>query len=89
MMPMRSTRIAVVAIALIACTARAQEPEQATLTVLVTDQTGALIPGAYVVASNEATGARFEAKANASGAAVVLLNHGVYVLRVEAKAFEG
>jgi hypothetical protein len=60
MMPMLATRIAVVAVTLFASTVSAQEPAQATLTVLVTDVAGAKVAGAHLVASNEATGARLD-----------------------------
>jgi len=73
----------------VACIAVLPEPEtQVTLTVLVTDQSGAVIPGAHVVASNQATGMRFQAVASATGEAVVPLDPGVYALRVEARAFQ-
>jgi len=84
---MFAARIAALALALCACTALAQEPAQATLTVIVSDKSTARIPGARVEATNESTGMWFEARANTTGEAVFPLQQGVYFLRVQARGF--
>jgi hypothetical protein len=79
--------IAVIAIALCACPVLAQQPAEGTLTVVVSDQSGARIPAANIAATNEITGARFAATADASGQAVVHLLQGRYELIVGAAGF--
>jgi hypothetical protein len=72
------------------CVTVSSEPEiQTTLTVVVTDQTGAIIPGAHIAATNQATGSRVEATADATGQAIVDLDQGIYKLRVTAPGFQG
>jgi hypothetical protein len=83
-----ASRIAVFALALSSCTALAQKHAKVTLTVVVTDQSGAIIPGAYIAATNQATGSRFEAPSDANGQAVVDLNEGTYKLTVTARGFQ-
>jgi Carboxypeptidase regulatory-like domain len=82
-------RIAAVALALCACAMFAQEPSEATLTVQVKDPSGAVIPRAHVVATDDAKGSRFEATADAAGKALIHLSQGTYDLRVEAAGFKG
>jgi hypothetical protein len=81
-------RIDVIALALCACTALAQQPARGILSVVVKDQSGAVIPGAHIVASVQAKGARFEAIANGNGQAVVYLDQGSYYLKVWARGFK-
>lgn len=87
-----ASRIAAFAFALCACMALAQDHAKAALTVVVKDQSGAIIPGAHVVATNQATGLRFESTADTSfdsiGQAVLHLDQGTYELTVTAKGFE-
>ena len=84
---MLGRHVAVVALTLVGCAALAQEPARATLTVVVTDQTGAVIPGAHVELTNEATGVRFEATTVASGEVAVPVDEGIYDLNVGAPGF--
>jgi len=73
---MAVVQIAAIALALAACTALAQEHARETLTVVVTDQTGARISGAHIVATDQATGSQLDAAADATGQAVVQLDQG-------------
>jgi len=82
---MITVRIALIALALSAGTALAQEQVQTTLTVVVTDTSGARIPGALIVASNQTTGLRFERATDGTGQAIVYLDKGTYELRVQAQ----
>jgi len=69
-----------------------QRPAKTTLTIVVTDQSGAIIPGAYIVATNKTTGSRIEAFADKAGdkigQAAVRLDEGTYDLTVQAKGFK-
>jgi hypothetical protein len=85
---MTVARIAAIALALSACTAFAQERPATTLIVVVTDQSGAVIPGARIVATDQATGSRFDAVADTTGQAIVHLDKGTYELRVQAGGFQ-
>jgi hypothetical protein len=87
MMRMSGPRIAVVALALCSCAAHAQLLAKATLTVVVSDQAGARIPGAQILVTDEMTGARFEARDDAAGEATVSLDQGTYALNVRAQGF--
>jgi Carboxypeptidase regulatory-like domain len=84
---MARARIAAIAFALCACTALSQQHEMGTLTVNVTDQTGAVIPGARIVASEEAAGSLFKAVAGPNGQALIDLDQGNYDLKVQASGF--
>lgn len=57
------------------------------LSVVVTDATGAVIPGARIVAKALVNGTSYEATTDATGQAVVQLNQGSYDLKVRARAF--
>jgi hypothetical protein len=85
---MASIRIAAIALALCACTVLAQQPTVGILSVLVKDQSGAVIPGAHIVATVLTTGTRIEVTANGNGQAVVHLDQGSYDLKVWARGFE-
>ena len=69
-----------------------QRPAKTTLTIVVTDQSGAIIPGAYIVATNKTTGSRIEAFADKAGdkigQAAVRLDEGTYDLTVQSKGFK-
>lgn len=92
MFPMAAARIAAVALALFSGTALSQQPERVSLTVRVTDQSGALIPGAHVTATKADSGLRSEAIADpagpTTGQATLNLEPGIYTLRVHARAFK-
>ena len=87
-----AARIAAIALALISSAALAQQPARVTLTVTVTDQSGALIPGAHVTATRADSGLRSEAIADpagpSTGQATLQLEPGIYTLRVQAKGFK-
>jgi hypothetical protein len=85
---MFSLRLSVVALGFFACAVLAQEPAQVALTVVVMDQSGAFIPSARVIATDEATGRQFNGYANAVGQAVVLVDRGAYTLRIQASGFQ-
>jgi hypothetical protein len=55
---------------------------------MVTDQTGAWVPGAHVVALNGATGAHFEARTNTTGEAAIQVGEEIYSLEVREPGFE-
>jgi hypothetical protein len=90
---MAVARISVIAFMLYVCAALAQGQAQITLTVDVTDHSSARVPGAHVAVTDQATGLRSDATANASGDnighAVLHLDQGTYELRVQAPGFEG
>ena len=85
---MLGQHVVVAALALFGSVALAQEPARATLTLVVTDQSGAAIPNARVVATDEATGAHSEAKTDANGEASVAVDEAIYDLRAGAQGFE-
>ena len=87
-MRMATIHITTIAIAFCAYTALAQQSAMGSLTVTVEDQTGAYVAGASIAITNEASGARYEAKADANGLAVFHLAQGHYNLKVQAKGFE-
>jgi hypothetical protein len=78
------------ALVLLLCSgaAFAQEREQVRLALNIADQTGARIPGAHIIVTNDATAARFEVRANSSAEAALRLDKGNYSLRVEARGFQ-
>jgi hypothetical protein len=59
-----------------------------TLTLVVTDQSGAFIPGARVLAKALGKDASYEVTTDATGKAVVHLDQGSYKLKVQASAFK-
>lgn len=89
---MAPARIAAIALALFPCAALCQRPAVSSLTVTVTDQAGALIPGAHVTAIKAESGLRIEAIANPGGPligqATLKMEPGIYTLRVQASAFK-
>jgi hypothetical protein len=87
MLHMAVARIAAIALAILPCTILAQQPEMGTITVTISDQVGAIIPGAHVVVSGKATALRSEAISDRSGEAVLHVYQGVYDLAVKARAF--
>jgi hypothetical protein len=80
-------RICVVAFAIFTSIGIAQAPPQIVLSVMVTDQSGAVIAGAGVRATDRATGTWHDAAADANGRADVRLAPGIYTLRVQAPGF--
>jgi uncharacterized membrane protein len=88
MMRMTMKHIAIIVLALSANMAIAQQSEESTLTVVVEDQAGAVIPGAHVTATAQATGTRIYALTDTNGQAIVHLEHGNYELKVQARGFE-
>jgi hypothetical protein len=84
---MAISRIVVLAFAVCACTSFSQDPAKGTLTVEVTDQTGARIPTARITIAGEAAGSLINAMADSNGQATIHLNRGTYVLRVQASGF--
>jgi len=87
-MRMAAARIAAIAIVLISCTVLSQKPAMNSITVTVADQTGAVIPGASVRATKQASGFRLEATSDANGLAILNLEPGRYDLRVQARGFK-
>jgi hypothetical protein len=76
------------AILFLAATAALAQSDRSTLTGLVMDQTGAVIPGASVEAENQATGLRYATTSNAVGVyALRQLPEGVYSVSAAAKGF--
>jgi len=65
----------------------ARQQAQVKLTLTVTDQTEAPIPGAHVTATNDQTGEQSDAKTDRLGAASILLNKGDYNLKAQAPGF--
>lgn len=87
MFHMFATRIAAITLALSTCGSFAQEHPKSTLTMFVKDQTGAVIPGARITATDSATGVRVDGVADSKGQATVLLDQGTYELKVVAAGF--
>jgi len=87
MLCMALARIAAIALALLPCATLAQQPEMGAITVTVSDQTGAIIPGAHVVISGKANALRTEAISDGSGEAVLHVFQGGYDLAVKARGF--
>jgi hypothetical protein len=87
MFRMAVARIAAIALAILPCTILAQQPEMGTITVTISDQIGAIIPGAHVVARGNATALRSEAISDGSGEAVLHVYQGGYDLTVKARGF--
>ena len=85
---MVAARIAAICLALASCTALSQQPANTSITVTVTDQTGAVILGARVWATKQASSSRLEATVDTSGHAILTLEPGRYDLRVQARAFK-
>jgi hypothetical protein len=83
-------RIVVLTLALVSLQVPAfgQQAANATLTGVITDPHGALVPGASVTATNKATGVKRETTSNDSGLYVLSnMAPGEYDLRMEAKGF--
>jgi hypothetical protein len=66
----------------------AQEPNQFTAAIIVTDQTGARIPEARVAVISRESGAERVSRANPQGEALIQLVPGTYTLRVQAMGFK-
>jgi hypothetical protein len=81
-------RLSMIAVALCICTPLAHAQATAKLKVEVTDQIGTVVPGAHFTATNNATGARVDAAADATGQSVVHLDQGIYDLKVTAPGFK-
>jgi len=88
MLHMVMARIAAIILLFSACAVFAQTPALSTLTVVVTDQSGANVPGAHIKATAKANGERFEAIADARGKAVIQLCQGSYELTVQSEGFK-
>src|SRR5439155_4950404 len=67
----------------------AQSPNTSSITVIVTDQTGAVVPGATILVVNSATAARREAVSRADGTATIaaLPIAGSYTITVSLTGF--
>jgi Carboxypeptidase regulatory-like domain len=87
MLGMAVARIAAIALAFLPCTTLAQQPEMGAITVTISDQIGAIIPGAYVVVTGMPNALRFEAISDRSGEAVLHVYQGGYDLAVKARGF--
>src|SRR5262245_16458566 len=88
-MPSRLVRSAIAAIIVISFHSSAQET-RSTILGRVSDQTGAVIPGATVKAANTDTGVNSTATTNASGDFLLpFLIPGSYTLTAEAPGFKG
>jgi hypothetical protein len=75
-------------IVLFSSSAYAQGAATSSITGVVSDAGGGVLPGATVVATSNATGTKFEAVSNASGAyAVPALSAGVYTVTVSVTGF--
>jgi hypothetical protein len=85
---MRRVRVAVAFLIAVGCgQALAQKPALAKLTLTISDQTGARIPLASVVATRSGTRERFESQADSSGQVVLKLNPDRYDLQVQSRGF--
>lgn len=83
-------RVAVLSLAIICLQlpAFSQQAASATLTGVVTDPAGALVPGATITATNKATGAKRQTTSNDAGLYVLSnMTPGEYDVRVEAAGF--
>jgi hypothetical protein len=87
MFRMAVARIAAIALGILPCTILAQQSEMGTVTVTISDQSGAIIPGAHVVASSNATVFCSEAISNGLGEAVLHMYQRGYDLSVKATGF--
>jgi len=85
---MAPVRTVAIVLALCSCSALAQQSVKGTLSVVVTDQTGAWISGARITAIETQTGARFEAIADGNGQAVLHIDQGSYELTVRSTGFK-
>lgn len=82
--------LALMVIALFACSAFAQSTTDGAIGGLVTDQSGAVVPGANVSSRNLGTGGTSTATTNGSGRYTVApLQPGLYSLEIIAKGFAG
>jgi hypothetical protein len=91
MQRMRRRRWAVALAIVLALAARpaASQNVTASVTGTVTDDTGALVSGATVTATNQATGVEYTATSNDAGVYTITgLNIGTYVIRAEASGFK-
>ena len=66
----------------------AQQPAVVQLQITITDTTGARIPNASIVATNETTGTRTQQTANDAGEAGIDLVSGAYELSIQARGFQ-
>jgi hypothetical protein len=83
------TALCVLAVALMAGEAANAQTGAASLTGLVTDQSGAAVPGATVTATNQATNVTYPAVANAVGNyTITSLPVGTYVVKAELASFK-
>lgn len=85
---MAAARIAAFALALVSCAALSQNSATDSITVTVTDQSGARIPGARVSVTKIESGVRVDATAGRDGQATLKLETARYRLRVEARGFK-
>ncbi|HWE84112.1 MAG TPA: carboxypeptidase-like regulatory domain-containing protein [Terracidiphilus sp.] len=85
---MAAARIAAVVLALCPCAIVAQQPPTVTISVLVSDQSGAVIPHAGFRATDEATGKSYDAAADSWGRAELQIPPGKYTLRVQSPGFK-
>src|SRR5438128_1942849 len=77
------------ALAICFCVSLFAQQFRGTISGLVTDQQGAVIPGAQIVATQLETGAKSQSRSNAAGQFnLPFLAPGLYTLSVEAKGFK-
>jgi hypothetical protein len=81
-------RIGVVAFAIFSSIGIAQAQPQIVLSVMVTDQSGAVIPKAGIRATDEGTGTARDVAADTNGRADIGLPTGTYSLRVQSPGFK-
>jgi len=75
------------AVALVALWPAASEAQEATIAGIVTDATGARLPGVSIVATHEATGHTFEAVTDERGAYLLLVRTGAFRLAATLDGF--
>jgi hypothetical protein len=84
----RHGRLRILAILFLAATAAMAQSDRSTITGVLTDETGAVIPGAAVEAVNQATGLKYATTSNGVGIyALPALPVGPYEVSVTAKGF--
>jgi hypothetical protein len=87
-MPRRRTSLAVMLVLLVSSTVSAAQQETATLVGVVTDASGAVVPGATVSVTNVSTNISTKAQANAEGFYTIpSLRPGEYIVMVESPGF--